>query len=119
MLALLVVVGVLAGALGVWGGVRALRDEPMVGRQIPAIALVEAGLVVQTVVAGAGMAGVASAPDPLLLWGYLITQLILLPVAFGWAFVERTRWSSVVLALGCVVVVVLQVRIWQIWAGIA
>lgn len=91
----------------------------MIGRQIPAIALVEAGLVVQTIVAAAGMSGAATPADPLLLWGYLITQLILLPAAFGWAFIERTRWSSVVLAFGCVVVVVLQMRIWQIWAGIA
>lgn len=117
MRVLLVVVGILAGALGVWGAVRAVRDEPMVGAQIPAIGVVEAGLVVQTIVVAAGLAQHETAADPLLLWGYLLTQLILLPAAFAWAFIERTRWSSVVLAAVCVVVVVLQVRIWQIWAG--
>lgn len=117
MLALLVVVGVLAGALGVWGAVRAVRDEPMIGKQVPAIGVVKLGLVVQTIVAAVGMAQGVTTADPMLLWGYLVTQLVLLPVAFAWAFLERSRWSSVVLAVVCVVVVVLQVRIWQIWAG--
>ena len=33
----------------------------------------------------------------MLLWGYVLTQLLILPIAAAWAFAERTRWSSVVL----------------------
>jgi len=117
VLALLLVVGLLALLLGAWAGLRAVRDQPMVGSQVPAIGVVELALVVQTVVVAVGMSNGATSADPMLLWGYLVTQLVLLPVAFAWAFVERTRWSSVVLAVVCVVVVVLQVRIWQIWLG--
>lgn len=112
---LLIVVGALAGALAVWAAVRAARDQPVQGFQIPGIAVVEVALVVQAVALGVGQAGGHEVPDGVLLWGYLITSLIMLPLAFGWAFVERTRWSSVILAVAAAVVVVLQVRIWQLW----
>ena len=35
----------------------------------------------------------------MLLWGYVLTQLFILPIAAAWAFAERTRWSSVVLVV--------------------
>lgn len=117
MLLTLVLVGALAVGLGTWAGVRAVRDTPVVGNQIPGMIAVEVGLVVQAVVVAVGLGRGASTGDPALLWGYLITELLLLPAAFAWAFVERTRWSSVVLAVASAVVVVLQVRVWQIWQG--
>ncbi|PWD49862.1 hypothetical protein C8046_03350 [Serinibacter arcticus] len=115
MLVVLVLVGALAATLAVWATVRAVRDEAVRGDQLPAIITVEVALVVQAVVVGVLQAGGHDVPDGVLLWGYLVTSLVLLPVAFGWAFVERTRWSSVVLAIAAAVVVVLQVRIWQLW----
>lgn len=115
VLAVLVSVGVLATALTVWAGVRAARDRPVQGGQLPGMIAVEAALVVQAVVIGVLQAGGHPVPDGILLWGYVITSLCLLPAAFAWAFVERTRWSSVVLAIAAAVVVVLQVRIWQLW----
>lgn len=114
---LLVIVGVLAGGLGLWGAWQAVRDQPVKGFQIPGMALVELGLLVQTVVIAAWLGQGRGEGDPALLWGYLITELVLVPVAFGWAFMERTRWSSVVLAVVGLAVVVLQVRVWQIWQG--
>lgn len=113
----IVVAGVLAGVLAGWAILWAIRDRPVQGIQIPGMVVVEVGLVVQTVIAAAAMAAGTGPDDPALVWGYLVTTLLLVPVAFGWAFVERTRWSSVVLAVACAVVVVLQVRIWQIWVG--
>lgn len=115
MLVLVVAVGALALALTGWAVVAAVRDQPVKGVQIPAMVAVEAALVVQAVAMGVVQAGGHHVPDAVLLWGYLVTSLLLLPLAFGWAFVERTRWSSVVLAVAAVVVVVLQVRIWQLW----
>jgi len=109
------IVGALAASLALWSTVRAARDEAVTGGQLPAMIAVEAALVVQAVVTGVLQAGGHPVPDGVLLWGYVVTSLVLLPAAFGWAFVERTRWSSVVLAVAAAVVVVLQVRIWQLW----
>lgn len=117
VLSVLIIGGLAAGALAVWSLVAALRDQPVRGVQIPAMAAVELILVIQTVLVAVGESGGGTQADPALLWGYVVTQLLLVPVAFGWAFVERTRWSSVVLAVAAAVVVVLQVRIWQIWQG--
>lgn len=115
MLVLLVVVGALAAALALWSSVRAVRDDPVAGVQLPAMIAVEVALAVQAVAIGVTQARGHDVADGVLLWGYVITSLLLLPLAFGWAFVERTRWSSVILGVAAAVVVVLQVRIWQLW----
>lgn len=117
MLPTLVVVGALSGVLALWAGAQAARDQPVKGFQVPAMAAVEVALLVQTVLIAMWMSQGQGDGDPALLWGYLITELVLLPAAFFWAFLERSRWSSVVLALAAAVVVVLQVRVWQIWQG--
>lgn len=111
------VVAALAAALTVWALVEALRDRPVSGTQVPGMAVVEAGLLVQVLWAGLATARgtVPAATDAALLWGYLVVELLLLPAAFTWAFVERTRWSSVVMAGAGIVLVVLQARVWQIW----
>lgn len=117
MLITIVIVAAIAGVLAVWAGIEAARDRPVTGPQVPAIAVVECALVVQTALTAVWMVQGRGKAEPALLWGYLVTELVLLPAAFGWAFLERSRWSSVVLAVAAVVVVVLQVRVWQIWQG--
>lgn len=56
--------------------------------------------------------------DPLLIWGYLITATLALPAVGLWAFVDRTRWSSLVLLIGVLAVIVIVVRIGQIWSAV-
>ncbi len=51
------------------------------------------------------------------LWGYLVTVLLILPFAALWAFAERTRWSSVVLAIAALTVMFLEYRLLQIWGA--
>jgi hypothetical protein len=41
------------------------------------------------------------------------------PLAAAWAFAERTRWSSVVLAGAALVVAFLELRLLQIWGTFA
>lgn len=115
MLITLVVVGVLAFGLAGWGAAYAIGDKPMLGVQVVGVGIVEAGLVAQAIVAAVLMSSAHPVADGVTVWGYLITALIILPIAVGWAFVERTRWSSVVLCIAALVVIVMQVRIWQLW----
>ena len=51
-------------------------------------------------------------------FGYLIVA-ILVPVGTAiWALVDRNRWSTVVMGAGILTVVVMLVRMHQIWTGV-
>lgn len=104
-------------ALAVWALVFVVRDRAVVLRQLWGGAVVEGLLVVQAVVAAVLLVDASPAPDALLFWGYVATQLLVLPIAAAWAFAERTRWSSVVLVVAALTVAFLEYRLVQIWAG--
>lgn len=109
------VVAALALSLGVWAGIRALRDLAVVLRQLIAGGVVEVALLVQVVVAAVAVIGGHALAEPATFWGYLVFALLVLPAA-AWALVERTRWSSVVLLVGCATVAVMEMRMVQVWS---
>lgn len=113
------IVAVVAGcaALMAWAGWRTAADRPVILRQLIAGGVVEALLVVELVVAGVSSATGDGPADVATFWGYAVTTLVVLPVAAAWAFAERTRWSSVVLAVAALTVAFLQYRMVQVWAG--
>lgn len=117
---MLLITGLLAVAgavlLAGWALVRTVRDEPVVLRQLFAGAAVEAVLLVQLVAALVVAAGGAG-PEDGTYWLYVGFVLVLLPVAALWAFAERTRWSSVVLAVACAAVLAMQWRALTMWTG--
>lgn len=102
-------------ALGGWAAWRALRDQPVILRQLFAAGAIEAVLLVQLVVVGVLQARGATVEDPVTLWGYLISMLLVLPAAGVVAFVERTRWSSLVLLLAALTTGFLQFRVLVLW----
>ncbi len=107
----------LCAALAGWAVWFVVRDRAVILNQLWGGAVIEALLLVQAVVAAVAGARGEGEGDPLLFWGYLATTLVILPVAAAWAFAERTRWSSVVLAVACLTVAFLEWRMWQIWTG--
>lgn len=55
--------------------------------------------------------------DPVTLYGYLLTGLVL-PLGAGWGAVfERSRWGSLLVGAAAVTMIVLNLRLHQIWAG--
>lgn len=59
----------------------------------------------------------AAVPDRITLYGYLATGLVL-PIGGGWlGLFERTRWGSCAIAVSAITVIVLQMRLPQIWEG--
>lgn len=112
---LLSAVAAAALVLAGWAGWFAVRDRAVVLRQLWGAAVVEALLLVQAAVAGIRQATGADPAEPVVFWGYVVTQLVLLPAAALWAFAERTRWSSVVLLVAAVAVAFLQLRLDQTW----
>jgi hypothetical protein len=119
-LPLLLLVAALCAALAGWALWFVIRDRAVILRQLIGAAVIEAVLLVQAVVAGVRQVTGDVAVDGPLFWGYVATTLVVLPVAAAWAFAERTKWSSVVLAVAAVTVAFLDWRLWQIWqAGVA
>jgi len=117
VLPLLLLVLVACAAPAGWATWFAVRDRAVVLRQLFGAAVVEALVIVQAVVAGVLMVTRDHPVDGPLFWGYVATALVVLPVAAIWAFAERTKWSSVVLAVAAVTVGFLDWRLWQIWGA--
>jgi hypothetical protein len=98
-----------------FSGLMALLDRPPGTLHLLGLAVVELTLVVQAVVAMGRMftgdrpAGMAT------FVGYLLTAVLIPPLAalFGWA--ERTRWGSVIIAVAFLVIPVMVLRLQQVW----
>jgi hypothetical protein len=115
--ALAALAALLAVALAGWAAVFAVRDRAVVLRQLWGGAVVEGALVLQGLAAILLTVRGEGPADAVTFWGYLVTALLLLPIAAAWAFAERTRWSSVVLLVAALTVVVMEVRLVQLWTG--
>lgn len=102
-------------AVAVWCLIAAARDRPPGRSHLAGIAVVELTAVVLTVAAVVAIIG-GERPGEAGTWvGYLITFLGLPVVAGGLARMEPTRWGSVILAVACLVMPVLVVRLQQLW----
>jgi hypothetical protein len=109
------VVMALSGAMVVWGLVTAALDKPPGRAQLLFAAGVEVVTVVQTVVAFVILAQGFRPVELATTVGYLIGIVLLIPVAWFWANVERTRFSGVVLAVAGLAVAVMTLRLLQLW----
>lgn len=80
--------------------------------------LVEAGLLVQVIVSLTLVIGGARAKtDTVEFFAYLFVALVVPLGAAFWALVERTRWSTMILAAAALTVVIMIFRMQQIWLG--
>lgn len=101
--------GLLAVALG-------LAKRPPSDLSLGAAALVGVLLIAQVVVAAVAPAsGNTPTGNPYEFWAYLISALILPPVAILWALVERSRWSTVVVGVVCLAIAIMLYRMHVIW----
>lgn len=117
LLPLTVAVLLLCSALLAWAVWFAIRDRAVILRQLWGASVVEVALLVQVAVAGVLAAQGRHAADGVTFWGYQLTALMVLPFAALWAFAERSRWSSVVLAVATATVMFLEYRMLQIWGA--
>lgn len=79
-------------------------------------ALVGVLLLAQVAVALVGpLVGNAPTGDPVEFWVYLVSALVLPPLAIVWGLVDRSRWATVVLGVVCLAVAVMVYRMGQIW----
>jgi hypothetical protein len=104
-----VVAGVLCLILGAAG--RKPNDYSM-GAALIVEVLLLAQLVVAIVAPLAGNPPTGSLAE---FYIYLISALLLAPLAGFWALIERNRWSTIVLGVVCLAVAVMVYRMDQIW----
>jgi hypothetical protein len=109
-----VAVAVLAGlfclAYGLAGRV---PNDYSLGATLLVELLLIAQLVVAIVAPLAGNPPSGSLPE---FYIYLISALLLPPLAGFWALIERNRWSTVILGVACLAIAVMVYRMYQIWA---
>lgn len=94
-----------------------LLNRPPNQALVAAAAVAELAAVVQSVVAGVGLARGHDVPSSATFVGYLLGNLVVLPVAVVWAWAERTRWSAAVIAVGGLAVAVMTARLTMMWQG--
>ena len=109
--------GILVGSLvlAVWALIAALRERWLNRGHLALAALVEVAVLTQVAIALVRMAGGEKAAEPATFIGYLFTVALLLPAATVLAYMEQTRWGSVIMAVAGAVVAVLMLRLQQVW----
>ncbi|WBQ05916.1 hypothetical protein [Kribbella sp. CA-293567] len=80
------------------------------------LGVVEVALLAQLVAGIVQLAGTERDVSGPFFVGYLIGSLLVLPIGALWALAESSRWGAGALAVACVVVPVLELRMYEIWA---
>jgi hypothetical protein len=116
--ALTVAIAVTALALAAWCGLAAFRDQPTKDWHFIGMAVVSVLALAQLVVGIVRLAqGEEAAEGSVIFVSYLIGSLVTVPAAGLLSLAERTRWGSVTVAAGAIVLAVLEVRLYDIWKG--
>jgi hypothetical protein len=108
---------IMACAAGLLCAVLGLAGRKPNDITLGALVLVEVLLVAQLVIAliapGLGNHPSGSVPE---FYVYLISALLIPPLAIFWGLIERTRWSTVVLGVAAIAIAVMVFRMEQIWS---
>ncbi|OEJ31203.1 hypothetical protein [Streptomyces subrutilus] len=114
--ALTVAISVAALALAAWCGHAAWRDQPTKDWHFIGMAVVTVLVLAQLVV---GLVKLARGEKPdegaVIFVAYLLGAFAAVPAAGMLSLTERTKWGSVTVAAGAVVLAVLEVRLYDIW----
>jgi len=105
----------LAGVAVIWGIVTAIANKPPGKAQLLYAAGVEAVTLVQSIIAVAKIIGGFRPAELATTIGYLIGIVILIPIAWMWANVERNRFSGIVLSVAALAVLAMTLRLLMLW----
>lgn len=98
-----------------FSGLMALLDRPPGLIHLVGLTLVETALLVQAAVA-TGKMFTGDRPEAMTTFvGYLLTAVLIPPLAALLGSAERTRWGSAIIAAAGLVVPVMVVRLQQVW----
>ncbi|GAU66136.1 hypothetical protein SSP35_02_05050 [Streptomyces sp. NBRC 110611] len=116
--ALTVAIGVTALALAAWCGFAAYRNQPTKDWHFIGMGVVAVLGLVQLLIGIVRLAG-GERPEQgtMIFVAYLLGAFACLPAAGFMSLSERTRWGSLTVSAGGVVLAVLEVRLFDIWGG--
>lgn len=118
LVALTVAIGAAALALAAWCGHAAWRDQPTKDWHFIGMAVVTVLVLAQLVI---GLVQLARGEKPeqgtVIFVAYLLGAFAAVPAAGMLSLTERTKWGSVTVAAGAVVLAVLEVRLYDIWGS--
>jgi hypothetical protein len=117
--ALAYVVIALAGVAVIWGLVTAVANKPPGKAQLLFAAGVEIVTLVQSILGAAKLVAGFRPVELATTVGYLIGIVILIPIAWLWANVERSRFSGLVLAVAALGVLAMTLRLLVLWTPAA
>ncbi|MEU2430891.1 hypothetical protein ABZ611_15530 [Streptomyces sp. NPDC007861] len=116
--ALTVAVSAAALALAAWCGFAAYRDQPTKDWHFIGMAVVTVLALAQLMTGIVQLARGEKADEGSVIFvSYLLGAFAAVPAAGFLSLTERTRWGSVTVAAGAVVLAVLEVRLYDIWKG--
>ena len=102
--------------LALWTGISAGRRRPTGEVQMALAIVLEAALVVQTVIGLVRLSG-SGVAEPVTVVAYSIGVLVPVPLGFQLARLERTRWGSICLCFTALVAAVMTLRLLQLWGA--
>ena len=106
---------VLSLALGAWGLLWAALDRLLPKLHLQALFLLQAVLMVQAILALVRIGDWGGSKGELA--GYLAVSALLVPGGMVLAVEERSRYGTLILAVACLVVAVVEVRLLSVWAA--
>jgi hypothetical protein len=116
--AVIITVAVAALLLAAWCGHAAYRDSPTKDWHFAGMAVVTLATLVQLVISVVQLSrGERPEQGMAVFLPYLIGAVCAIPAAAFMSLAERTRWGSVIVAAGGVIVAVLELRLHEIWGA--
>lgn len=104
-------------AVAGFSGLTALLNRPPGLAHLLGLAVTELMLLVQAVVAVGSMFTGGRPAGMATFVGYLLTAVLIPPLAALLGGAERTRWGSMIIAVAGLVIAVMVVRLQQVWVG--
>lgn len=95
----------------------ALRGRTPGTFPVGAAAVVEIAVMGQLVVAVVQLGRGERPAEFVTFLAYLVSSVLVVPLAVLWAAAERSRWAGVVLGVAGLVVAVMVLRLLQVWSG--
>ncbi|GAA1549376.1 hypothetical protein GCM10009804_02310 [Kribbella hippodromi] len=101
----------------VYAVVLAARNKRIDWTVLGIIGVVEVALIAQLVIGIVQLSGTERDVSGPFFIGYLIGSLLVLPVGAFWALAESSRWGAGALAVACLVVPILELRLHEVWTA--
>ncbi len=91
----------------------AIRARPRGPLLVPALIVIQLGTLIQAALDASELAAGAHPAETSTHLGYLVVSVAILPIAAGSVRLDDSRWGTTALAIGCVLVAIVSIRLHQ------